>query len=85
MVVQLKNICFIQGSGSERRVCVCHIVILYVCVIHSGVRLGCMGEESDRENGDGECKCIGDGVCVLMGCVYNVWVCMGDMHGEVKL
>ena len=46
MVVQLKNICFIQGSGSERRVCVCHIVILYVCVIHSGVRLGCMGEES---------------------------------------
>ena len=39
----------------------------------------------DRENGDGECECIGDGVCVLMGCVYNVWVCMGDMHGEVKL
>ena len=28
--------------------------------------------ESDRENGDGECECIGDGVCVLMGCVYNV-------------
>ena len=39
--------------------------------------------ESDTENGDGECKCIGDGVggvCVLMGCVYNVWVCMGDME-----
>ena len=51
-----------------------------VCMYHSYsggscMRLGCMGEESDRENGDGECKCIGDGVggvCVLMGCVYNV-------------
>ena len=47
-----------------------------VCMYHSYsggscMRLGCMGE-SDRENGDGECKCIGDGVCVLMGCVYNV-------------